>query len=104
MKKSLISKQDFETTEADYKYNLNTEEIYLCRLQKRFIRRGQAIDAEIAALEQRMMQSLEGAGKILENLIIRAPIDGQLSRPQLDPGQSYYSWPAHGMDRCSGKL
>ena len=34
------------------------------------------------------MQSLEGAGKILDNLMIRAPIDGQLSRPQLDPGQS----------------
>jgi HlyD family secretion protein len=35
-----------------------------------------------------MTQSLEGVGKILDNLIIRAPMDGQLSRPQLDPGQN----------------
>lgn len=35
-----------------------------------------------------MSQSLEGVGRILDNLVIRAPIDGQLSRPQLDPGQS----------------
>ncbi len=27
-------------------------------------------------------------GKILDNLIIRAPIDGQLSHPPLDPGQN----------------
>jgi HlyD family secretion protein len=27
-------------------------------------------------------------GRILDNLIIRAPIDGQLSRPQLDAGQN----------------
>ena len=35
-----------------------------------------------------MSQSLEGVGRILDNLVIRAPIDGQLSRPQLDAGQN----------------
>jgi HlyD family secretion protein len=35
-----------------------------------------------------MTQSLEGDGKILDNLIIRAPIDGQLTRPQIDVGQN----------------
>jgi HlyD family secretion protein len=35
-----------------------------------------------------MSQSLDGVGKILDNLIIRAPIDGQLTRPQIDVGQS----------------
>ena len=35
-----------------------------------------------------MSQNLEGVGRILDNLVIRAPIDGQLSRPQLDVGQS----------------
>jgi len=35
-----------------------------------------------------MIQSLEGVGKILDNLVIRAPMDGQLSRPQLDAGQN----------------
>jgi HlyD family secretion protein len=35
-----------------------------------------------------MLQNLEGVGKILDNLTIRAPIDGQLSTPQLDAGQN----------------
>jgi HlyD family secretion protein len=35
-----------------------------------------------------MSQNLDGVGRILDNLVIRAPIDGQLSRPQLDVGQS----------------
>jgi HlyD family secretion protein len=35
-----------------------------------------------------MQLSLEGSQRILENLVIRAPVDGQLSRPQLDPGQN----------------
>jgi HlyD family secretion protein len=38
--------------------------------------------------ERKLLQSLENVGKILENLIVRAPIDGQLSRPQLDAGQN----------------
>jgi HlyD family secretion protein len=85
--KKLISKQDFEKTEADYKYNLErkkfTYEVY----------RNDSLDrkrqlTEINALERRMTQNLEGVGRILDNLIIRAPIDGQLSRPQLDAGQS----------------
>ena len=43
---------------------------------------------DLDASEQRMQLSLEGSGKILENLVIRAPVDGQLSRPELDPGQN----------------
>ena len=35
-----------------------------------------------------MSLNLEGIGRILDNLIIRAPIDGQLSRPQLEVGQA----------------
>lgn len=85
--KKLISQQEFEKTEADYKYNLErkkfTYEVY----------RNDSLDRmrqlnEINALEKRMSLNLEGVGRILDNLIIRAPIDGQLSRPQLDPGQN----------------
>lgn len=85
--KKLISKQEFEKTEADYKYNVErkkfTYEVY----------RNDSIDRtrqlkEINELEKRMTLNLEGVGRILDNLVIRAPIDGQLSRPQLDPGQS----------------
>jgi HlyD family secretion protein len=85
--KKLISRQEFERTEADYKYNLErrriTYEVYkadsLDRLRQ--VR-------ELNFSEQKMSQSLEGVGKILDNLVIRAPMDGQLSRPQLDPGQA----------------
>lgn len=85
--KKLISKQDFEKTEADYNYNLErrriTYEVYkndsLDRLRQL---------RELNYSERKMTESLEGVGRILDNLIIRAPIDGQLSRPQLDPGQS----------------
>lgn len=85
--KKLISQQEFEKTEADYKYNLErrriTYEVY----------RADSVDRlrqvkELTFSEHKMSQSLEGVGKILDNLVIRAPMDGQLSRPQLDPGQA----------------
>jgi HlyD family secretion protein len=85
--KKLISRQEFEKTEADYKYNLErrriTYEVY----------RNDSLDRirqlrELSYSERKMTQSLEGVGKILDNLIIRAPIDGQLSHPPLDPGQN----------------
>jgi HlyD family secretion protein len=85
--KKLISKQEFERTEADYVYNQErrkiTYEVY----------RNDSIDRirqlrEISNAERRMSLNLEGVGKILDNLVIRAPIDGQLSRPQLEVGQA----------------
>ena len=38
-----------------------------------------------------MLQSLDGVSRILENLIIRSPIDGQLATPDLELGQSVVS-------------
>lgn len=85
--KKLIAKQEFEKTEADYKYNLQrrkiTYEVYKADSLDR-IRQLR----ELNFSERKMSQSLDGVGKILDNLIIRAPMDGQLSRPQLDPGQN----------------
>src|SRR5687767_12856548 len=85
--KKLVSKQEFEGVEADYKFNLKRREITYTTYKADSIERIRQVK-DIMASELRMMQSLEGAGKILDNLVIRAPIDGQLSRPQLDPGQS----------------
>lgn len=85
--KKLISKQEFERTEADYKYNLErrriTYEVY----------RADSVDRirqlrDLNFSERKMSQSLDGVGRILDNLIIRAPMSGQLSRPQLDAGQN----------------
>jgi HlyD family secretion protein len=85
--KKLISKQDFERTEADYKYNLERRKITYEVYRMDSIDRIRQI-RQMNFSEEKMTQSLEGVGKILENLVIRAPMDGQLSRPQLDPGQN----------------
>jgi HlyD family secretion protein len=85
--KKLISKQDFEKTEADYKYNVERKRItYEVYRNDSLDRNRQLRDLNFS--EGKMTQSLVSAGKILDNLTIKAPIDGQLQRPQLDPGQN----------------
>lgn len=85
--KQLISKQEFERTEADYKYNVERRAITYEVYKRDSVDRIRQI-RELNAAEKRMSLNLEGVGKILDNLIIRSPIDGQLTRPQLDVGQS----------------
>jgi len=85
--KKLIAKQDFEKTEADYKYNLERRKITYEVYKNDSVDRIRQL-RELSYSERKMTQSLEGVGKILDNLTIRAPMDGQLSRPQLDPGQN----------------
>jgi HlyD family secretion protein len=85
--KKLISKQAFEKTEADYRYNMQLRAItYEVFRNDSLDRLRQLRDLNFS--ESKMSQSLESAGKILDNLVIRAPMDGQLSRPQIDPGQN----------------
>lgn len=85
--KNLIAKQEFEKIEADYNYNLTRKEITLQQYK---------LDSQIAIQQQkqmveserRMLENLSGLSHILENLVVRAPIDGQLTRPELEIGQS----------------
>lgn len=85
--KKLISKQQFEKTQADYRYNLERRKITYGGYQADSLDRIRQL-RELRYSEARMGQNLEGVGRILDNLVIRAPMDGQLSRPQLDAGQS----------------
>ncbi len=85
--KKLISKQDFETVEADYLFNLKRRQITYTVYKADSVQRIRQVK-DLDNSENKMMLSLEGSGKILDNLIIRAPIEGQLQRPQLDAGQS----------------
>ena len=85
--KKLIAQQEFERTEADYKYNLERKRITYEVYKNDSIDRLRQI-REINISERKMSLSLDGVGRILDNLIIRSPIDGQLSRPQLDAGQN----------------
>lgn len=86
--KELMSTQDFEKTRADYIYNLKrrdfTYESFKNDSTSRLIQLKQLNASEIS-----MTQNLIGVNKILENLIIKAPIDGQLSTPvPLQEGQN----------------
>lgn len=85
--KKLISKQDFEKTEADYKYNIERKRITYEVYRNDSVERIRQLK-DLNLSERRMTSNLEGVGKILDNLIIRAPLAGQLSRPQLDVGQN----------------
>jgi HlyD family secretion protein len=88
--KKLISKQDYEATESAYNYNLQRMKITYEAYKADSIDRIRQL-RETSLSETRMSKSLEGVGQILDNLVIRAPIDGQLSRPQLDAGQAVNS-------------
>jgi HlyD family secretion protein len=85
--KKLIAKQDFEKTQADYFWNLERKRITYEAYKADSVDRIRQMK-EASLSERRMTVSLDRVAKILENLVIRAPIDGQLSRPQLDAGQN----------------
>jgi HlyD family secretion protein len=85
--KKLISKQDFEQTEADYIANLKRREITYKAFKADSINRVQQI-IQIDQSEKKLLQSLNGVGKILDNLIIKSPVDGQLATPHWEVGQA----------------
>ena len=85
--KKLIAKQEFEQTEANYKYNLERKKITYQAYRADSIDRIRQLKFT-AESEQKMMVSLNNLSKILDNLVIRAPIDGQLSTPHWEIGQA----------------
>lgn len=85
--KKLIARQDFERTEADYKYNVERKKITYEVYRNDSTDRIRQI-RETSMSEQRMTRSLDGVAKILDNMVIRAPIDGQLSTPHWEIGQN----------------
>lgn len=88
--KDLISRREFEEVEEQYKYYLKRKELTYASYRQDSLSRSYQLN-QINASERRMLQSLDGVGRILENLIIRAPIDGQLATPDLELGQSIVS-------------
>lgn len=85
--KKLISKQDFERIEADYKWNLQRKEIAYEGYKADSLDRLRQLRFT-AESEQKMMRSLDNLSKILDNLSIKSPIDGQLSTPHWEIGQA----------------
>lgn len=82
-----ISQQEFEQTEADYQHNKRLREITYSSYKKDSMSMNNQI-RQLNESENRMMKSLSRVGRILENLTIRAPFDGQLTTPRIFEGQA----------------
>jgi HlyD family secretion protein len=93
--KKLISDRELEEVREQYEYNLKrkrlTYESYRNDSVARSIQKRQLRDSE-----SRMEQSLNGVGHILDNLVVRAPIKGQLSTEQIEVGQSISAGQRYG--------
>ena len=83
----MISKEEFESTEASYYYEKRRYELLYESYRKdslQAIVQMQRLDDS----EERMHKSLEAVQSILDNLVVTAPIAGQLSTIELNQGQS----------------
>ncbi|WP_394750394.1 efflux RND transporter periplasmic adaptor subunit [Spongiimicrobium salis] len=86
--RELISDKEFEKTEADYRYNTKRKEFTYESFKNDSTSR-MLQSRQLNMSEASMIENLRGVRKILDNLIIRAPIDGQLSTPEpLQEGQN----------------
>ncbi|MGK7389956.1 MAG: efflux RND transporter periplasmic adaptor subunit [Candidatus Cyclobacteriaceae bacterium M2_1C_046] len=85
--KKLISEQEYERVKADYEFNIKRKEITYLAYKNDSIARVRQLE-ELNRSENKMSQSLSGVGRILDNLVIRSPIEGQLTTPQLEEGQA----------------
>lgn len=83
----LISPQEFEETRQAYRFQQRRYQINYESYQKDSLQ----LQTQLTQLnnsEDRMWRSLEGVQQILDNLVVTAPISGQLSTVELNQGQS----------------
>ena len=84
--KKLIAKQDMEQAEADFKLNQERRRITYDFYKSDSLNNIQQL-RDLEYSQHRMSLNLEGIGKILDNLTIKAPMDGQLSTSHWEVGQ-----------------
>ena len=84
---NLISRQEYEATKENFEYEEKRYELTYESFMKDSL---QTINQlrQLDESEQRMWRSLNAVQEILNNLIITAPIDGQLTTIELQQGQS----------------
>ncbi len=84
---NLISKQDFEAVAENYEYEKKRYELTYESYTKDSI---QTINQlrQLDDSESRMYRSLNAVQGILDNLVITAPLEGQLTTIEMQPGQS----------------
>ena len=83
----LISLQEYEETRQAYRFQQRRFQINYESYQKDSLQ----LQTQLTQLnnsEERMWRSLEGVQQILDNLVVTAPIGGQLATVELNQGQS----------------
>jgi HlyD family secretion protein len=87
IEKKLIAQRDFEQLKEQYDYNVERKKLFIETYRMDSLARKIQLE-QINRMEISMQESLEKVRKILKDLIIVAPIDGQLSTPEWEIGQS----------------
>jgi len=85
--KKLVSDRELEEIKEEYDYNLKRKQLTYASYRNDSIARSIQMN-QLYQSEQRMQLSLDGVGRILDNLVIRAPIRGQLAMEKIEIGQS----------------
>lgn len=86
----LIAEQTFLETKENYQYQKKRYNLIYESFKKDSIKSQQQLQQIDQSLD-RMWRSLEAVQSILDRLVVTAPISGQLSTIQLNPGQSISS-------------
>ncbi len=85
--RELISLQEYEESELEYSFQKSRFDLNYESFRRDSVQMDQQL-SQLNQSEQRMWRSLDGVQQILDNLIVTAPIPGQLSTMELDPGLS----------------
>ncbi|HSJ66488.1 MAG TPA: hypothetical protein VK921_02385, partial [Anditalea sp.] len=93
--KKLISDRELEEVKEQYDYNLKRKKLTYTSYRNDSIARS-IQKRQLRDSEARMEQSLAGVGHILDNLVVRAPISGQLATEQIEVGQSISAGERYG--------
>ena len=93
--KKLVSDREFEEVAEQYEYNLKRKELTYASYRSDSIARAYQLQ-QLRQSENRMNASLNGVGQILNNLVIKAPIAGQLAMEQIEIGQAINSGERYG--------
>lgn len=93
--KKLVSDREFEEVKEQYEYNLKRKELTYKSYKSDSIARSYQL-AQLRQSEGRMNASLSGVGQILNSLVIKAPIGGQMAMEQIEVGQAINSGERYG--------
>lgn len=85
--KNFISEEEFDQVKNDYEYNLKRKELSLATYKQDSLFRATQITQLESSLD-RMRNNLDVVNEKLENLILRAPVSGQLTSLNAEIGES----------------